>query len=615
MSWSDRLINTYDLCSSEIGKGTPDAMLLPIGHLTQKAQIEVKLNHRGEMICANLVEKNNAVTVIPVSEDSASRSSGISPHPLHDKLIYVAGDYKHYVDAGKAKYFDEYIKQLQKWAASVYSHKTVDVVYKYLKKGTLIHDLIKNGILISENGQLDNKIKLQNLISQSDSFIRFYVEGDLLKPWEDKSLYQSYLDFYNAEHELNKGVCCITGAITYCTNKHPSKLRSSGDKAKIISSNDSTEFTFRGRFATKADAISIGYETSQKIHNALRWLIQKQGYQKDGLTVLIWNVENKPIFNKELFYDFIEDYESPQEYDKKVLETIEEYKNKINPKDIISVMMLEAATEGRLSIICYRELYASEYYKNIEKWYNDCKWMLYRYPKEITTPNIEEIITSIYGLYRNNEMNVNDKLAVRQKKMILPCILFGDKVPNSIFQDAYHQVLLLSNLDCLEWNRSIGVFCALMRKNLIKTNKGKGVKLTMDLNENKENGLESTAYLFGKIAAVYYEIEKYSLHISGQDRDPNAMKYFVQFKRFPWKTVNTLDSLAQPYLIKLKKRKKKLMELKGNLIEELKKRPDAKKMRNLDYDFVLGFECQRIDYEKMLEKDMIKEDDSHDIIK
>ena len=62
----------------------------------------------------------------------------------------------------------------------------------------------------------------------------------------------------------------------YCTEKHPAKLRQGKDKAKLISTNDANGFTYRGRFVSKKEAISIGYETSQKIHNALRWLIQKQ---------------------------------------------------------------------------------------------------------------------------------------------------------------------------------------------------------------------------------------------------------------------------------------------------------------------------------------------------
>ena len=83
----------------------------------------------------------------------------------------------------------------------------------------------------------------------------------------------------------------------YCTDKHPAKLRQGKDKAKLISMNDSNGFTYRGRFVSKKEAISVGYETSQKIHNALRWLIQKQAYKYDGQTILTWNAHCDDIMS------------------------------------------------------------------------------------------------------------------------------------------------------------------------------------------------------------------------------------------------------------------------------------------------------------------------------
>lgn len=43
-----------------------------------------------------------------------------------------------------------------------------------------------------------------------------------------------------------------------------------------------------GRFLKKEDAFSIGYETSQKMHNALKWIIRKQGYSFDTLKLVTW---------------------------------------------------------------------------------------------------------------------------------------------------------------------------------------------------------------------------------------------------------------------------------------------------------------------------------------
>ena len=59
----------------------------------------------------------------------------------------------------------------------------------------------------------------------------------------------------------------------------PDKIRHSGDDAKLISSNDKSGFTYRGRFIDAEQTFSVSFEASQKAHNALRWLIGKQGFR------------------------------------------------------------------------------------------------------------------------------------------------------------------------------------------------------------------------------------------------------------------------------------------------------------------------------------------------
>ena len=42
---------------------------------------------------AELVDLNDKLTIIPVTEKSGSRTAGKEPHPLCDNLRYLAGDY------------------------------------------------------------------------------------------------------------------------------------------------------------------------------------------------------------------------------------------------------------------------------------------------------------------------------------------------------------------------------------------------------------------------------------------------------------------------------------------------------------------------------------------
>ena len=100
MTWISKLVKTYDNNSDAVGIiKDPDnitKVLLPIFHLTAKANVEVTINNNGEFIRAKQLSSkdNTGTTIIPITEASAGRSSGIAPMPLFDKLIYIAGDYK-----------------------------------------------------------------------------------------------------------------------------------------------------------------------------------------------------------------------------------------------------------------------------------------------------------------------------------------------------------------------------------------------------------------------------------------------------------------------------------------------------------------------------------------
>ena len=124
--------NLYETYENIIKQGSKD--LLPIAHSTQNAHIEVTLNSNSEMIGAEFVDKDNASTLIPVTEASASRTSGNAPHPLCDKLQYLAGDYEQYTGK-KKEFYDEYIKQLKDWCQSEHSNNKVKIIYNYLVKG------------------------------------------------------------------------------------------------------------------------------------------------------------------------------------------------------------------------------------------------------------------------------------------------------------------------------------------------------------------------------------------------------------------------------------------------------------------------------------------------
>ena len=113
LAWMKVLADTYDTYENLVGVYRDDQpVLLPIAHSTANAQIEITINAMGQLLACAKVEKGNEVTIIPVTEDSASRSSGVAPHSLCDKLCYIAKDYSFYTKENKEEYFEKYIEQL-----------------------------------------------------------------------------------------------------------------------------------------------------------------------------------------------------------------------------------------------------------------------------------------------------------------------------------------------------------------------------------------------------------------------------------------------------------------------------------------------------------------------
>ena len=126
-----------------------------------------------------------------------------------------------------------------------------------------------------------------------DAFVRFRIlsAGGLESgTWESSSLIQSWINFY-ASTQSQRGLCFATGEEGTLAGQHPAKIRHDADKAKLISSNDLSGYTFKGRF-TDAEQVWWAYlEATQKAHSALRWLIRrKQGISKRQPSGCSWAV-------------------------------------------------------------------------------------------------------------------------------------------------------------------------------------------------------------------------------------------------------------------------------------------------------------------------------------
>lgn len=606
LAWLKTLADTYDVFADLAGVDKDEQILLPLAHSTFNAQIEVTITEDGDFINSRKVEKAEAVTIIPVTEDSAARSSGIAPHPLCDKLCYIAGDYSIYTGDNKDAYYGAYMEQLQEWAESEDTHFMVQAIYNYLRKKTLIHDLVEDMTLeLNENGILTDQVKLQNQ-GQTGANVRFIVRGSNKfiedRVWKNQELYQKYIQYYQKEAGELK-LCYVLGEQAACSDKHPSKIRNSGDKSKLISGNDESGFTYRGRFTTKDQAVSVGYEVSQKAHNALRWLLQRQGYVRDESAIVCWIV-NRDVQLPDIMKDSINAYSNIDDIDFDSLlagDLLEEterdtgvyfatqfrnairgYAAKIKEDDRVAIISLDAATTGRLSIVYYDEMGGRQYISAVLDWQEHCKWRRTvkvgtseDTRKRLTlecTPSPRDMALAAFGTQRSEWLEADSKLIRSTVKRLLPCITNSKmEIPADIIKAAARRASMPEAMSDFVWrNDVLSVVCAMIRLNYER--RGKTMNTFLEDNKGDCN------VLWGRLLAVCDYMEMRALYERDENgkmvemRTTNAKRYWNAFSSRPAKTYKTINENLKPYEKKLNGIENKLFtewtsELMGYLAE------------------------------------------------
>lgn len=617
MSWLPECAAVYDKIGKDAGTKVNGVLLLPLFHSTQNAQMEVNVSTEGEFAFATIIDKANQVTMIPVTEDSAARSSGVEPHPLFDKLIYTAGDFVKYANKIKnntPNYHIEYMNKLRQWVESEYTDDKLKAVYKYLSKGTLATDLINNELLILDGEKFDTKCKINN-IPQEDVFIRFSVvnfeTGEIVNLWDDKDISDKYIS-YCSNSDSESEWCYATGEKVPVTYKHMAGIRYPGDKSKLISSNDKTGFTYRGLFSTKEEAYAVGRIVSQKAHLALKWLSQSCGTTFGTAKYIIWQKsleevidcfgtvksENTKLENTDIKTDSdgVSYAETLSSYKQILRYVMKGYRQNLNFNSDIIIMVLDAATQGRMSINMYQELKSSEFYDNVNRWFSQTVWHWCYFDGQkklvhcVQTPSLYNIIKYACGVEKDSligqpTVEVDEKILQRFVQAIFPCIALGKPLPANVLKQIFTRASnpqFYSNKN--NWDRVVDVCCALYRKYYIDK---KGVELNMKLDRD----CDDRSYLYGRLAAVAEKIET-DTYDSDEKRAPNALRYMNVLMTSPFKTWRHIEMKISPYMTKLASKKYGSYTYYGKELQEIYvnfKKGEFELVKPLDAMFFMGY--------------------------
>ncbi len=610
MSWISKLYQTHE-CIQSLDQ---PPSIWPISHISKNAHIEIVIDINGNIDLNRIrkLEANEASTIIPSTESSANRTGKLNaPHPLSDEIGYCAADFPG-IDSER---YEKYISQLKSWNLSEYSHPKITAIYTYLIKKNLWND-------VSSSIEFPFNFKGKSgstKIKADKAFIRWRVEEEnnpVSATWEDTSLINAWIDYDN-KYNAKNGFCYVTGKSMRIAEKHPRFIRNSGDGGKLISSNDTSGFTYKGRFLNASQAASVGYEVTQKAHNTLRWLISRQGYRNGDQAIVSWAVSGrnvpKPLADT---FSFLEEGDENEiEESNEILNHSSDlgqtfavnlrkymlgFSQKLIPTEEIIIMGLDSATTGRLAITYYKEMFAEEYIDKIMKWHIEFAWYQ-RHKDEKKTiwlpgcPNPFDIYNTCFGA------NLSDSLKKNTLQRILPCIVEGRPFPLDIVNLAIKSAVnktKYSKDKLWLWEKNIGIACSLYKGFCIRqTDLNKRREYIMAIEESNN----SRDYLYGRLLAIAEYIEEMALIVAQEKRSTTAARLMQYFAERPFSTWRNIEMALQPYKQRLyNKRRGFIVNREKDLDEVYSKFVESSFMDDspLSGEFLLAYHVQRLEFQK-----------------
>lgn len=575
MGLLQKAIETYDSHYTYASKNQiSSSMMAPIGHIVTRAELEITLDEDGRFVSASAVDKSEPKIIIPATESSSGRTSAPCAHPLCEQLGYLMpeNDVKYHL----------YVEQLTAWKNSEYTHPKLSPVLKYVEGGTVLSDLIRCGLLqINKDGKPDGEKQL----------IRWRVLGsDEDACWLDRSLFTAFTNYYVNNFGAETALCMVTGNETAAARQHPKGIVPINGNAKLISANDSSGFTYRGRFTEEWQAASVGYEASQKAHSALRWLIQEQGVIFGGRTFLCWNPQGrtivmaanpllraaKPIFR-------------PSDYYQALKNELAGRQAELNITDSVVIAIFDAATSGRLSLTYYNELQGYDFLQRLHDWDTSCCWINGRFG--IETPTLHQIVDYAFGTQRTEKgiakMDTDERILRQQMQRLISCRV--DRVPLSL---EIIKALTDRASRPLSYEKNVRetmlfAACAVIRKYRYERFKE---EWSMALEPERKD----LSYQFGRLLAVMEKIER-DTYNSSEGREPNAIRLQSVFCQRPMHTAHQLEKqLERAYFPRLRPGSRIWYKnLLGEIMDVISTFPSEEWNSPLNETYLMGYYLQR----------------------
>ena len=656
-SWEMKLIHTFDrLAAFDVESNGQSKMLYP-GHITKNVALELCVDETGKLLpdTIHVVPKDKQPTIISCSLLSQFRTGRtVQPHLLFDKVETMAGDAAEYggsEDGGHKLYME----QLRDWCTSDVAHPMVLPILAYLEKGTLCKDLVDAGIIpvITIPGAGSTALTkkewvqthkereaLPEVYSSEErpmiAFVRINVvdnNGEIHEVWKNRTLYPNVLDYnlkygrqFLNDHGANvkEGICYVTGQKTTLTDLHPYIMGTN----KLISSNQKKGYLYRGYNMSEAsDLVTIGYEASQKMHLALRWLIENQSVRIANHTFLIWSENHLalPDIRDSETPHILGDMDSLDENGEAAV--IPSFKERLKAyvlgsnesfqgieDDTTYIMEIAPPSTGRISVLRMESLPTSSYLARINQWFATAYDMLPTktfldgkkapvYRQKLRSLKLIEIASAACGRSKNDQLFYGHLLTLYNS------LVSGEPVPYAIVEGCKHNMesdlLTMEARDRsygIESRVSLKIATAVIRKYLndLANNQTRMKQYkeiwTMSLDVNSTD----RGYLLGRLLAHELHLEQYATWYQKARsnksivdlRETNAERLFIQFQRRPATVLAMLSERLIPYEIKCAKTRtgQAIVANRDALVAQIP--PEYLTDTKLPDSFYLGFRAQ-----------------------
>ena len=574
--------------------------LAPVSHCLTSSDIEITLDKTGKFCATRCVEKTEPKIIIPVTEASAIRTSGAAscPHGLCEQLKFFIAEKQN------DKNENPYMEQLSQWCVSSQDHPKAHAVLSYLRTGSLLDDL--------DSVKLVNRDDQGNIRNEKDLIRWKVLDSSLGMPdecWKDMSLFQAWVNYYASLRKYEERICLVSGEKAPVAEMHPKTIVAKHGNAKLVSSNDTTNFTYRGRFTEAWQAAGMSYEVSQKAHAALRWVLANQGVLISKRSFVAWNPKGLeiPAVHSPLLRSK-KPLIKASDYREELRKTLYGFQEKLPKDSSVVVAAFDAATSGRLALAYYNEFGAWDFLERLHHWDKSCCW--FNRPFGIQSPDLRDIVHCAFGtLVEKNgvqEFKADDKILPQHVQRLLSCRLDRSLMPFDIVKALAEQVSRTYPLiDEKTQNRLLHTVCAAVYKYHLDRKEEYG----MEVEENKND----LSYHYGRLLAVLEKAET-DTYEKGEKRVANAIRLISVFAKRPQYTACLVwEQLKKAYWPQLPPPCRIYYDrLVGQIMARIGDWPENEQRAPLTPTYFLGYSLQRnVLYKSHGQSDNLEENDGN----